>query len=636
MAVTGRQTAILLFGMHRSGTSAATRVLNLLGAELNSKVLEANFANRKGYWESAEAVDLHDRLLREFSRSWNDVRQLPAGWMQHPAAEAALADIIALIERDFSGKALWVVKDPRMCRLAPLWLKALDALGIEAKALFVVRDPLEVAGSLLARDHMSLGHAAMMWVQHLADPERATRDYRRAMITYDQLLKDWRSTMTRVARELDVVWPNALVGVEQVVDDFLDKGERHHSGGTRGTASAQPGLPSTVVDMYQACLRITDGGADWRRLGELTDGFDRVAGLFGAALDGAFLESADVRQQSEVLQAHIESRNKEVEAYARQADEYDRLLREAHGRIEQLTAEGETRCVSLSAQVELRAKEVEAYAKQAAEYDQLLKEANQRIEQLAAESEARHASLGAQGKPRAEEVEAYAKQAAEYDQLLKEANRRLVQLAAESEARCASLGAQVELRAKEIEAYAKQAAEYDQLLKEANRHIEQLTAEGEARCASFGAQVELRAKEIEAYAKQAAEYDQLLRKANRRIEEIDSEYESQLALLNAQNESKEQEVEVYARQARAHDSLLRTANRRIGELEEDKRQSTSDLRAAEDRIQIAEAASQGANGKCEDMAERLRVLELERQQASSIRFLATQMTRALRERLRGR
>src|SRR5579859_1689857 len=94
-------TAILVLGMHRSGTSATTRVLNLLGADLGANLLEAQADNAKGFWEHAEAVQIHEELLAALGRTWHDVREMPDDWLEQPASYAAIDKIARLIRRDF-------------------------------------------------------------------------------------------------------------------------------------------------------------------------------------------------------------------------------------------------------------------------------------------------------------------------------------------------------------------------------------------------------------------------------------------------------------------------------------------------------------------------------------------------------
>src|SRR6266446_6985151 len=56
--------AIVVLGMHRSGTSALCGALDVLGVNFGKHLMTANEANTKGYWEHPEIVALHDELLR--------------------------------------------------------------------------------------------------------------------------------------------------------------------------------------------------------------------------------------------------------------------------------------------------------------------------------------------------------------------------------------------------------------------------------------------------------------------------------------------------------------------------------------------------------------------------------------------
>ena len=68
---------LLVLGMHRSGTSALTRLLNLHGAVLGDDLLPAGHDNPSGFWELREAVAIHVRLLAGLGMAWDDPRALP-------------------------------------------------------------------------------------------------------------------------------------------------------------------------------------------------------------------------------------------------------------------------------------------------------------------------------------------------------------------------------------------------------------------------------------------------------------------------------------------------------------------------------------------------------------------------------
>ena len=94
--------------MHRSGTSAFTRVFSLAGADLPGNLLEVRPDNERGYWESADLLQIHDRLLAALGRSWDDVRPLPSGWLDTEAARCCRGDILAVLRRDFQHSSLFV------------------------------------------------------------------------------------------------------------------------------------------------------------------------------------------------------------------------------------------------------------------------------------------------------------------------------------------------------------------------------------------------------------------------------------------------------------------------------------------------------------------------------------------------
>ena len=59
--------------MHRSGTSALTRGLQMLGVYLGNDFLSPQPDNPTGYWEDRKICELNERLLAAFGLKWEDV-----------------------------------------------------------------------------------------------------------------------------------------------------------------------------------------------------------------------------------------------------------------------------------------------------------------------------------------------------------------------------------------------------------------------------------------------------------------------------------------------------------------------------------------------------------------------------------
>src|SRR5438094_4158341 len=69
----GASLAAFVLGMHRSGTSAVTRVINLLGVPLNVRadwLPETPQDNPRGFWESASLLEVNDAILATFGGTW--------------------------------------------------------------------------------------------------------------------------------------------------------------------------------------------------------------------------------------------------------------------------------------------------------------------------------------------------------------------------------------------------------------------------------------------------------------------------------------------------------------------------------------------------------------------------------------
>lgn len=244
------EQTLLILGMHRSGTSACTRLLNLCGAQLPPDLLPANAANVTGYWEPTSVVALHDALLAEAGSAWDDPTEFPAAWLASREGQGYVGRLVELLRAQMTGGPLMVVKDPRACRLVPLWRQALACVHREPAILLVVRHPLEVAASLERRDGMPVSQALLLWLEHVLAAEESTRGDRRLLVTYDQILTDWRAVMARVESALGVALPHRGPEVEAEIAAFLDPSLRHERA-TAASLDERPDVSDWVRRVYR-------------------------------------------------------------------------------------------------------------------------------------------------------------------------------------------------------------------------------------------------------------------------------------------------------------------------------------------------------------------------------------------------
>lgn len=240
--------AIFILGMHRSGTSAMARVVNLLGAELGSHLMAAADDNQKGFFEHEDIVIIHERLLTELGMSWHDGVPLPDGWIDSDAALKAKTDIAKIIDRDFTNSELWAVKDPRQCRLMPLWIPLLEERNIQPHFIVAYRQPLEVAASLAKRDNMAQEPALLCWLSYTLEAILAAIKYPYSILSYNELMNDWRSAMGRVGKELKISWPTDINTADGEINSFLSPNLHHHKN------TATDSLPKNIEN----CLKLLE------------------------------------------------------------------------------------------------------------------------------------------------------------------------------------------------------------------------------------------------------------------------------------------------------------------------------------------------------------------------------------------
>ena len=324
--------ALLVLGMHRSGTSAVTRLLNLLGVELGDDLMPPGPDNPLGFWEHQGIVAVHEELLAALDRGWDDPRPLPDGWLDAEPARQAAEAITTIIRRDFAGVRLWAVKDPRLCLLMPLWRRVLASLHIEPRVLLVSRHPQEVAGSLLRRDGLPLVIGELLWARYLLAAVRGSEGCRRGMVAYDDVLSDWRGVIRDIDDALGLDLHARVQGSQaEAVDAFLRPQLRHHH--AHAVAFDGP---------LQALAPVAEGALDADGITDAEHRFGIAMAPATALVDAYAGLLAQSRGQAGALRHEADAMRGELDVQGRwgkQLDDELQVVRQRHGA---LVAEHET------------------------------------------------------------------------------------------------------------------------------------------------------------------------------------------------------------------------------------------------------------------------------------------------------
>ena len=274
----GRQ-ALVVLGMHRSGTSALCGALDLVGVDFGQHLMPANEANEKGYWEHEQIVRFHDDLLSSLGSHWDDDRPLPVDWLERDVTKETQACLMAVLKRDFRHASLLGLKDPRMSRLMPLWFPIFDKLGIEPHFALTVRQSFEVARSLAKRDGLEPAKSYLLWLGHIFAAEAATRGHKRAFVQYDAILENPVAALTRLQNELalNFRFPDH---VRSALREFVEPRMRHHRFDSDDATDGSSAVPRLAMEVFEATRSSNNAVAIERKLAPLSAEFTRSSELF--------------------------------------------------------------------------------------------------------------------------------------------------------------------------------------------------------------------------------------------------------------------------------------------------------------------------------------------------------------------
>ncbi len=157
-------SAIVVLGMHRSGTSCVAGMLAAAGTASAGAAVR-NWDNARGHHEMLDVVRLDEAVLAHSGGHWlSPPREVV--WTEAHAAERDR------ILRAVIGGVPALVKDPRVLLVLPFW----RASPVAFRAIAVVRHPLAVARSLASWRGMPLDEGIALWTTHnralLADRAR--------------------------------------------------------------------------------------------------------------------------------------------------------------------------------------------------------------------------------------------------------------------------------------------------------------------------------------------------------------------------------------------------------------------------------------------------------------------------------
>src|SRR5687767_13745291 len=186
-SIMAERRQIIVLGMHRSGTSAVTALLRASGAYVGTdeELTSPNDENPHGFFERRDVREICDGLLLESGADWwkvGDFRPAAVGTAPMELHAARFREIVAGLDR----RGTWALKEPRLCLLLPLLAPFLR----DPAVVFVVRNPLESARSLLRRNGFPTHVGLALWDAYNVAALENSAGLPRIFVNYHDLIAD--------------------------------------------------------------------------------------------------------------------------------------------------------------------------------------------------------------------------------------------------------------------------------------------------------------------------------------------------------------------------------------------------------------------------------------------------------------
>lgn len=218
----------VVLGTHRSGTSAITRALQVLGVELGDHLMPAaKNNNEKGFWEDLDVNSLNDELLSAIGYNWHNLALIPGDELVRDTLIPFHMRAVELLRQKTRVTDTFGMKDPRFGRLLPFWKSVFQHLEFDVNYVIVIRNPLSVARSLQARDNFPSEKSYYLWLEHMVPIMLETASSRRVVVDYDLMMDNPAHEIARMARALGLEQCIDHTRLEEFQRDFLDARLRH-------------------------------------------------------------------------------------------------------------------------------------------------------------------------------------------------------------------------------------------------------------------------------------------------------------------------------------------------------------------------------------------------------------------------
>lgn len=242
--------------MHRSGTSAVTRGLKVVGVELGTHLMSAADDNSKGFWEDLDLNALNVEMLQAVNSDWHHLASITQYDVDTLCSSGYFERAISLISEKTCNLPIYGFKDPRVAKLLPFWSKVFSHCQLDPNYVLAIRNPINVANSLARRNSFGTTKSYFLWLGHIIESLKGSQGAKRMLVDYDLLINSPEKEIHRIASTFGLRVDDSEL--KNYCDSFLDSDMRHHAQKLEDLI-LDTDCPPLAKEIYTLLLNVASG-----------------------------------------------------------------------------------------------------------------------------------------------------------------------------------------------------------------------------------------------------------------------------------------------------------------------------------------------------------------------------------------
>ena len=246
---------VVVTGVPRSGTSAITRGLKVMGVNLGTSLEPADSNNEKGYFEDSDINNLNYGFLKLLYERPDyailvDLKKIP-----QEVADTFKTSVRVFIERRLDKYDIFGLKDPFMSKILPIWKDIFAEIGVSTSYIIPCRNPLSVARSINKKGNIDYIIAYYIWFSGMLSSLIYLAGEKVVFVDYDDMLTDPKKQLQRISEYLSLPFDSNGSEFLEFSGDFLEESLRHGRFSIKDLETNTE-VPPKIVEFYKLLRRL--------------------------------------------------------------------------------------------------------------------------------------------------------------------------------------------------------------------------------------------------------------------------------------------------------------------------------------------------------------------------------------------